>query len=315
MGALRGEPPSAALRGWATCVVAAALLVSVGAGRAAAQTFTFGKPDEVAEVQDVTWSATAEGALLVTTGNAETVTGTLGARGTRVDPDNKIDASFALAYSRSTILIATDADASGTIGPDELSETTVTAANSWEGKLRYDRFLTGYDALFAAARIGVDVPAGKDRIAGAQVGYSRWLYKREHHEVVAELGYDFTYEDLAATGAESLEIHSIRGFVGYKAAVRGATGIEASVEALTNLNAEPGDIDRFEDFRLNGLVSLNTQLTDDISFSISFTAKYDHAPAPRAPIAPLRLPYDPGFVPLADTLDTITKASLIVTIL
>jgi hypothetical protein len=111
-----------------------------------------------------------------------------------------------------------------------------------------------------------------------------------------------------------VSIHSVRVFAGYKGTVTETTALEASIEALSNLNtldtvpeeAGPGD-----DTRINGLASVNTKITDDISLSVSFQAKFDNTPSPRPPLA---LPYDAGFVPVADKLDTITKASVIVSL-
>jgi len=299
--------------GTLTSACAGLALLTLLAGTAAAQSFTYGKAEDVKDVKEIKWTASAEGGLLATTGNAEILTGTLGAKATRLDPRNKVDASVGLAYARSNILIASDLNGNGFLSEDEIDEATVTSANSWEAKLRYDRFLTDFDSLFATAKIGADEPAGKDLIGGAQVGYSRRLYRDERHEVVVEGGYDFTYENLAATGAESLSIHSARGFTGYKGTVRTDTAVEGSVEVLANLNKEAGGtIKAFEDTRVNGLIGLSTKLTEDIAFAVSFSLKYDHAPAPRAPFP---IPYEAGFVPLTEELDTITKASLIISIL
>ena len=74
------------------------------------------------------------------------------------------------------------------------SQTTVTA-ETLAGRLRYDRFLTEHNSLFVAALASRDVPAGKDAVLGAQLGYSRQLYKTETAEAVAEFGYDYSHED------------------------------------------------------------------------------------------------------------------------
>ena len=296
-----------------TSACAPLALLTLLAGTATAQSFTYGKAEEVKDVKEVKWTASAEGGLLATTGNAETLTATLGAKAIRLDPRNKLEAVVGLAYARSNILVAADLNGNGFISENEIDEATVTTANSWEAKLRYDRFLTDFDSLFAMGRVGADEPAGKDLVGGGQAGYSRRLYKTERHEVVGEAGYDFTFEDLAAEDAKSLTIHSARGFAGYKGTVRTDTAVEGSVEVLANLNSESGGtIEPFQDTRINGLIGLSTKLTEDIAFAVSFSLKYDHAPAPRAPFP---IPYEAGFVPLTEELDTMTKASLIISIL
>lgn len=296
--------------GTRTLIAAAVVLLPTAA---TAQTFTFEKPPDDVK-PEVTWTATAEAGLLVTTGNSDTRTLSAAAKATRTDPKNKLDASFGIAYARSTILVAADANGDNLIGPDEIDEQSTTTANSWLGRVRYDRFLTSHDSLYATGSIGADPPAGKDLFGGGQVGYSRGLYVSEKHTVVSEAGYDFTYEDLAA--GEALSIHSARVFLGYKGTLRTDTAAELSVEALSNLNTlqtVPEESDAFEDTRVNGVAAITTKLTDDISFAFSFTAKYDAVPAPRPAFAGFA--YEPGFVPLADELDTITKATLIVSLL
>lgn len=292
-------------------IIVAVAAVAAPVAAQPAPTFTYGKPDDVKDVKAVDWTATTEAGLLVTTGNSKTTTVSATARGTRLDANNKLEVTGTIAYARSTILIAADEDASGTIGPDEIQEATATTANSWQGKIRYDRFLTEFNSLYATAAVGVDEPAGKDLVAAAQAGYSRRLYKDERHEAVAEIGYDFTYEDLAV--GDPLSIHSVRAFVGYKGTVRTDTAVEGSVESLSNLNTlatVPDEAGAFEDTRITGIAALTTKLTADISFGVSFTAKFDNVPAPLPPIG--GIPYDAGFVPVAEKLDTITKASLIV---
>ncbi len=128
--------------------------------------------------------------------------------------------------------------------------------------------------------------------------------------MVSEIGYDFSYEDLAA--GDPLSIHSVRVFAGYKATPNDKTAIEASVELLANLNTlqtVPEESAAFEDLRVNTGASITTKLTSKISFSFSVAARLDNRPAPRAALS---VPYEAGFTPVADKLDTITKAAIII---
>ena len=177
-------------------------------------------------------------------------------------------------------------------------------------KGRYDRFLTKKNALFISAGVAADKPAGKELVGNGQVGYSRRIFADEKHELVGEVGYDFSYEDLVA--GDAVSIHSLRAFTGYKGKLREDVGVEGSLEALFNVNTldtPTGEASAFEDARVNGQVAVTAKLTDHISFAFSFAAKFDNVPAPLPPFA---IPYDDGLVLKADTLDTITKASLIV---
>lgn len=300
--------------------IAAGAAILCAAGAASAQTFTFQAKEDVKAVE---WDASAEAGVIVTTGNSQTTTGTAAAKASRRDGNNRFAVEASGTYARSTIRDFTDDDENGMISEDEITEDGVTSAKNAQIKLRYDRFLTEHNSLYASAAAGFDEPAGKDFVGGGQVGYSRQVYKTDRHEVKAELGYDFTYEDLAAVD-QSTSIHSARFFAGWKGAlhtetdaegkVTPTTTAEASAEALVNLNpldvsTGDGEAGFGEDTRLNGTVGLTTKLLDNISLAVSVTAKFDNVPAPAAPFA---LPYEPGFVPEAEKLDTISKATLIV---
>jgi hypothetical protein len=279
---------------------------------AAAQTFNYGDRAVVKDVSAVTWTATAEAGVIVTTGNSRTTTATATATAIRLDPKNKLEVQLAGAYARARLRVPVDADGDGLIGEDEIEDVATTAAESWVTKLRYDRFLTELDALYVALLASADEPAGKQLVAGAQGGYSRSLYKDAQHAVLGEAGYDFSYEDPVV--GDGVAIHSARVFAGYKGTIDDKTAIEGSVEALANvntLNTAAGEAGPLDDTRLNSLAALTTKITPDVALSVSITAKYDRFPSP---LPPLALPYEPGFVPLAEKLDTIMKATLIVSL-
>jgi hypothetical protein len=182
-------------------------------------------------------------------------------------------------------------------------------------KLRYDRFFTQHNSAYLSARLGGDEPAGKELFGGGQIGYSRQLVKDERHEVVAEAGYDFTYEAYVSDAVEDLAIHSARLYAGWTAKLSEVTGFLANAEVLLNLNTlngPAGEIGTFEDTRLIARTALTTKLWTRIDFRFAVTARYDSSPAPQKPFA---LPYDPGFIPLAEKLDVTAEAALIVNIL
>lgn len=288
-------------------IVAAALCTSTPA---LAQTFTYAKPDEVPAVETTDWAGSAEAGFLFTTGNSRTTTITAGGKLTRLAKMNKLAAEAGLAFAQSTVLVAADLDASGDLSEDEITTQTLTTANTWFGKLRYDRFLTTHNSLYAAALINRDRPAGKELAGGGQVGYSRQLYKTAEHELVGEAGYDLSYEDLAAT--DPVIIHSIRAFVGYTGTLSPDTSVTASLESLSNVNTlatVPEEATAFEDTRISAAAGVTTKLGKAVSLSFSIGVKFDNQPAPRAAFP---IPYEPGFVPLASKTDTLTKASLIV---
>lgn len=276
--------------------------------------FEFGKVSEVEKVKDVEWNAAAEVGVVFTTGNSETTTITGGVRAARKTGKNKLALEGSLTYARSGLRVLSDQNDNGMIDSlDEITTQTSVTAETVASKVRYDRFLTTSNSLFVAGLAARDLPAGKELVFGGQFGYSRQVYKTDTDEAVAEIGVDYSREDLI-TGP-SLSIFSARAFVGYKGEMTAGTTLESSVEALTNLNretlttrdGEPATIG--EDTRVNAKLAVNAKVGKNLAFQTSIEAKYDHRPAPLA-VKNLA----PGFVPEASSLDTIMKASLIYTI-
>ena len=291
-------------------VVVAAMLGATGLAYAQpTPKFEFGKAEEVEKVKDVEWTAQAEAGVVFTTGNAETTTISAGLKASRKTGFNKLSIEASLTYAKSGVRVLQDANGNGMIDDDsEIVTQDQVTAETFSSKARYDRFLTKHNSLFVAALASRDKPAGKEAVYGAQIGYSRQLYKSEKSEAVAEIGYDFSRED--PTTGESISIHSIRGFVGYKAEMTEGTTLDASIEALTNLNEEKlvtmkdGRIGR--DTRINGKVGISSKIGKNLSVQTSIELKYDHRPGP-LPIKGLAM----GFVPEASNFDTVMKASLI----
>jgi hypothetical protein len=297
--------------------------------------FEFGKQEEVKDVKAVEWKAAAQAGFILTSGNSRTTTLSFGANASRKSGDNKFSLDGMVSYGQSDIRIAVDDDApgdpgAGLVGPDEIITQSTVTTNAWLVKARYDRFLTEKNSLFVTARLGGDAVAGKTIIAGGQLGYSRLLLKTGMHELAGEIGYDFSYESYEAADVDALSIHSSRLFLGYTGTLTADTQLTAAIEWLANLNAEddaPNDdngdgnaaddplgVDAFKDNRVTAKVALTTKITADISFRFGFTAKLDAAPAPLPNVAG-SAGYEAGFQPVAEELDTITEAQLIINLI
>jgi putative salt-induced outer membrane protein len=275
--------------------------------------FQFGKAEEVEKVKDVEWDAAAEVGVVFTTGNSETTTATGSVRASRKTGYNKIAIEGSLTYARSGLRVLEDLNGNGLIDDEsEIRTQSSVTANTLASKIRYDRFLTKHNSLYIAALAARDVPAGKDAVLGGQVGYSRQIHKTKTSEAVAEIGLDYSHEDLVA--GSSVSIISARGFLGFKGDMTEGTTLDTSIEALTNLNeetlatrgGEPATIG--EDTRINAKAAISAKVGQNLAFQSSIEMKYDHRPGPLA-LKNLAM----GFVPEASTLDTIMKASLIYT--
>ena len=290
-------------------VVLATLLV---AAPAAAQKFEYGKYDDVKDVKDVEWKATAEAGLVVTAGNSESVTATGGLKASRKTGANKLSVEGSFAYAKSSLWLLEDLNGNDLIDSEaEIVPAETVTAETLAGKFRYDRFLTDLNSLFVAALASRDVPAGKELVIGGQLGYSRSLYKSKAALTTAELGYDYAHEDLVAPG-DPVSIHSIRAFVGHKATMTAGTDLDAAFEVLTNVNTldlpTGKDGGPLQDTRINAKVAISAQIGANLAFQTSLEARYDHRPGPLG-IKNLAM----GFTPEAASLDTLMKATFIYT--
>ena len=277
--------------------------------------FRHDEEHEIEDLEKVEWKGEGQAGLILTTGNSRVTTFSGGASMHRLAHRNKFSAQASGAYARTKIAVGQDANDSGTIDPGEIGEESQTSTEAWLVKARYDRFVAAKDSLYVLGKLGAEVHAGKALVAGGQLGYSRSLVRTAKIVWVLEIGYDFSHERYSDVedSVDSVSIHSARGFVGYDQTLTEDTGFKASVEALLNLNeldAPGGTVDPGQDLRVDAEASLKTRIWENISFATSFTLRYDHAPGPRPALG---LPYTAGYTPLADNLDTITEAQLVVT--
>ena len=295
------------------------LLASAGPVRAqniAVPAFEFAKPPEKPAVE---WKVQAKGGFLLTSGNTETGGGTLGLDSSRKSGQNKLSLNGDLSYGRSRILTATVVDGV----TSQIGRESQTTSNEWHTRGRYDRFFTPNNAAYAVALLASDKVAGKKLMGGGQVGYSRQLLKNEQHTLVAEAGYDLSFESYVAA-PDTVTIQSARLFVGELFTLSKETGLSGSIEALFNLNKETAlnandetghtkGVDAFKDTRIVGKLGLTTTLRKSLSLALGFTLRYDQNPAPWPHIGDA--PYVPNFVPFGDKVDTRTEATLIYTFL
>jgi hypothetical protein len=316
--------------------VSAAVVVMLAAARAAVAqsnpTFAYGKPEEVKGVE---WKVQAKGGLLLTAGNSQTTNGTFSMTASRKQDGNRLALEGGVAYGKSNVLVPVYKP-NPTMDPTMvdvvtgLNRQSVTTTNTWLAKGRYDRFFTANNSGFVSAFGSGDQIAGKAFVGGGQVGYSRQLHKTDANLLVAELGYDFSYERYVQQAGkpplEPVSIHSARAFVADTLKLSPETGATASVEALFNLNKENAalnvdtgmsGVDTFKDTRVNGKLGLTTTVHKSLSVGLGLTLKYDQNPAPRP--LPSGLPsdakYDSAFQPFANKLDTLAEATLIYTFL
>jgi Protein of unknown function, DUF481 len=286
-------------------------------------------PPAVPPAPKVEWKAQSKGGFVMTSGNSQATNVTFGVNGSRKEGNNKLELEAGVAYGRSKNLVATtgtDPNTGSTV-ITSLDRQAVTSTNNWATKARYDRFLSANNVAYASTQWAGDKIAGKTLFGGGQVGYSRQLRKDKWNLVLAELGYDFSYERYVQQPNKTIDpvtIHSARVLVGETLSLTSATGLTASVEALFNLNHEKNalnatdgstGVDAFHDTRINGKLGISTNLFKKLALGLTFTVKYDQNPAPR-PVpssAPAGTSYPAGYQPweFAEKVDTLTEVTLL----
>lgn len=297
------------------------IVVTLSSALAAAQdppSFTYVKPEDIKAQPATEKKLQAKGGLLLVTGNSRATTGTLGAVGSYAEGWNRFSAEANAAYARSSIVTINDANGDKMVEPNEVTRLSQATSKLLAGKGRYDRFLTLNNSGYVSVQALTDKLAGKELVAGTQVGYSRQLVKDEHNLAVAELGYDYSYELAATTGADAVSVHSVRAFLSEQLKLNDTSGAFLSLEVLSNLNKEtapaPGfsEPKAFHDTRFNGKAGVTMNLWKNIALAFSFTLRYDQAPAPfKAPGSDLT----PSANFRAEKVDTLTEANVVVTFL
>ncbi len=278
-------------------------------------------------VSPVEWKVQSKGGLLITGGNSQSKNFTFGVNGFRKEGNNKVALEGGMAYGTSNNSVATVDSTTKEIY--EVHRDEVTSTNNWAAKGRYDRFITKNNVAYASGQAAADKIAGKTFFGGGQLGYSRQLVEDKWNIVVAELGYDFSYERYTQQPGQDVDpvvIHSARVLLGETLSLSKETGVTASVEALFNLNKEgkainasdgTTGVNAFKDTRVNGKVGLSTNLWKQLSFGFTFGFKYDQNPAPR-PVpagspAGTHWPAEYWSLAYAQHWDTLTEATFIYT--
>jgi hypothetical protein len=281
----------------------------------------------------VEWKAQAKAGGLLTEGNSQARSVAFGVSASRKEGSNKLSLDANLAYGKASVLQPV-LDPTMPMVVDGLARSNITSTNNWLTRARYDRFFTANNAGYVSAQAASDIVAGKDFVGGGQIGYSRQLLKNDMNLVVAEIGYDFSYESYVAPPAgktlDPVSIHSARLFAGETLTLSKATGITASIEAFFNLNKESKalnhvdgsvGVDAFKDIRVVGKAALTTTLVKSLSIAFGLTVRYDENPAPLplatlipkgATLSPTAFASTMG-VPFAETTDTQAEATLIYT--
>ena len=254
-------------------------------GTAEVTTGAFDTVKKPETAKDATEAKLQLGALL-STGNSRSLASTGSGSFRLRRADNELSAILAANYARSA---PTPADA------------TRTTMENYQGKLRYDRYVSDDVSVFLSLSGRRDRFQGLDARLNLDPGLAYYFVQLEKQRFWAELGYDFQYDlrnaDAILVAADKGTLlgktktrHSGRGFLGYHSTVNDNVSFDTGAELLLG-------IPKTENWRLNWLSSLTAALDSRFSLGATFNLRYDHNPLPGV-----------------EKLDTVTSMNLICTL-
>jgi putative salt-induced outer membrane protein len=259
---------------------------TASAGKSDVTTETFDAVKKAADANDVTEAKIVAGGLLAT-GNSRSLatTALVSVRARR--GANEFSAALAANYGRSAA---------------KASDPMTTTVENYQGKLRYDRFVSDKFALFLSLSGRKDRFQGLDLRLNLDPGVAYYFLDEPKHQLWGEAGYDFQFDvrrdaaiQAASLTAEPLEKtntrHSARLFAGYRNTLNEHVTFNTGLEYLQGL----ADTDYW---RLNWDVGLTAALASRFSLATTFGLRFDHHPLPNV-----------------KELDTLTAVNLVYTLL
>jgi putative salt-induced outer membrane protein len=163
------------------------------------------------------------------------------------------------------------------------ADTAVTVEN-YQGKTRYDRFLSGGLAVFVAMSGLRDRFQGLDLRLNFDPGIAYYFVDEAKQQLWGEFGYDLQYDFrrtdkvyeafMKGTPIDKAEMrHSSRLFLGYQNNLNKVVTVDTGLEYLQALSET-------ENWRLNWIFGLTSQIGGDFSIATTFNLKYDNNPLP-----------------------------------
>lgn len=178
----------------------------------------------------------------------------------------------------------------GRSAPDQDRGLETTVEN-YQGRLRYDYFLSERFALF------LGVSGRNDRFQGLALrlnvapGAAYYVIDEKEHRLWGELGYTYQHDirtDAALREAEAggLEVeksqsrHYGRLFVGYANVLNDAVTLNLGFEYLAGISPFEDDVTGKNNARLGWTGVVNARVSDRLSVATALTVDYDNNPLP-----------------------------------
>ena len=230
-----------------------------------------GKPD-TALVNDTVETKLSGGAL-GTSGNSRSLAATAAGTFRLRRGTNQLSVAAAMNYAKAR-----------PVGETRMQPTV----ENYQGKSRYDRFVSEKVAFFGAFSLRRDKFQGLDARLNLDPGIAYYFIDKKPQQLWTELGYDYQWDlrtldavrkanatiaDRANHLSRKQDRHSGRLYVGYTGAFNEHVAITSGVEYLQALAAT-------ENWRLVADAGISATLTGKLSLATTLTIRYDHNPLP-----------------------------------
>jgi putative salt-induced outer membrane protein len=216
------------------------------------------------EVKDATEAKILAGGLL-STGNARSLATTASAQFRARRDQNQLSAAAAVNYGRAAPAAKDDVR---------------TNVENYQGKLRYDRFITDDISAFLSVAGRRDRFQGLDLRLNLDPGVAYYFLNSGTSRLWGEAGYDLQYdirreEALAATpGLDKTETrHAVRLFAGAEHKLNDAVALNTGVEYLKSVTDS-------KNWRLDWDAGITSKVGDNFSLATRFTVRFENNPLP-----------------------------------
>jgi putative salt-induced outer membrane protein YdiY len=265
------------------------LLIPVLAAHAAnSSDSTFTAAPAGAEAEEPVTKVAADLGASWASGNTESFTANVAGHASHTWEKNKLGLELLVNYGRAI------ADANGDTFLDQTERDVgfVDTAGHYSADLRYDRFLSDTNSVYALAGALSDRFAGYQSRIHGQVGVAHYFVKNDSTEFSGELGFDVANEDYVVGVVPNSDlIYAIREMLGVKHKFNEDVAIEEKIEAYES-------VEDFSDTRVLNNIALTSNVSGKVAIKLSHTLAFDNVPVE-------------GF----EKLDQLAMASIVVTLL
>lgn len=257
------------------------LVLSITSGFAAEPTFETVKTVEAAQAPVTRLTANIGGNF--TTGNSEAVSVNGGLDGSHHWGRNELG----LVAGVTVGLGAIDENGDGFLAEAERclgveSKPCASTAERYAVDLRYDRFLTERDSLYALVGLFHDPFAGFELRSHAQLGYARQLIDESSTHLSVEIGADVANEDyVSGVVPGSTRLIAAQAALKFDHAFNESVSFADTLTVYEPVLTQPDGAafaPYFSDIRIANTATVTAKLTDKLSVSVSDTLAWRNEP-------------------------------------